>query len=209
MTGVLAIIGSGETSPTMVTVHKRLADRLPKTRRCVLLETPYLFQTNASGVSAKARAYFTRSVGIDVTAVPGTAADAAADAASVHGADWVFAGPGSPSYALRHWRGGPVAQALHDRIRSATGVTVLASAAAATIGRASVPVYEIYKAGEPPHWLDGLDLLGVLGLNVAVVPHFDNTEGGTYDTRFCYLGEPRLLAMEGLLPDGVSVLGGD
>lgn len=140
-----------------------------------------------------------------MTAVPGTTADAA----SVHGADWVFAGPGSPSYALRHWRGGPIAQALHDRIRSATGVTVLASTAAATIGRASVPVYEIYKAGEPPHRLDGLDLLGVLGLNVAVGPHFDNTEGGTYDTRFCYLGEPRLLAMEGLLPDGVSVLGVD
>ncbi|GAA0917658.1 hypothetical protein [Virgisporangium aurantiacum] len=205
MTGVLAIIGSGETSPTMVTVHKRLADRLPRSRRCVLLETPYLFQTNAAGVSAKAQTYFARSVGLDVTAVPGTAADAA----FVHGADWVFAGPGSPSYALRHWRGGSIAQALHDRIRSATGVTILASAAAATIGRASVPVYEIYKAGDPPHWLDGLDLLSVLGLNVAVVPHFDNTEGGTYDTRFCYLGEPRLLAMEGLLPDGVGVLGID
>jgi hypothetical protein len=27
--GFLAIIGSGETSPTMVTVHKRLAGRLP------------------------------------------------------------------------------------------------------------------------------------------------------------------------------------
>ena len=205
--GVLAIVGSGETSPTMVTVHKRLTERLPAGRRCVLLETPYLFQTNAPGVSAKAQAYFTRSVGLDVTRLPGTGTDA--DVAAIRGADWVFAGPGSPSYTLRHWRDAPVGHALRDRIRAGTGVTVLASAAAATVGCVAVPVYEIYKAGEAPLWLDGLDLLAVLGLQVAVVPHFNNTEGGTYDTRFCYLGEPRLLEMERALPAGVAVLGVD
>jgi hypothetical protein len=207
MTGILAIVGSGETSPTMVTVHRRLADRLPPVRRCVLLETPYLFQTNAGGVTGKAQAYFTRSVGMDVTPVPGTGT--ATDVAAIRTADWVFAGPGSPSYALRYWRDGGVAHALRDRIASGTGVTVLASAAAATIGTHAVPVYEIYKAGEAPHWLDGMNLLDALGLRVTVIPHFDNTEGGTYDTRFCYLGEPRLLEMERSLPEDVAVLGVD
>ena len=43
----------------------------------------------------------------------------------------------------------------------------------------------------------------------AVIPHYDNAEGGTHDTRFCYLGERRLAAMEALLPDDGWVLGID
>jgi cyanophycinase-like exopeptidase len=210
---VVAIIGSGETSPTMVSIHRRLIDRLPGEQpRCVLLQTPYAFQANVDDVSAKARAYFARSVGIDVSALAGTAAgaDADRDLATVRSADWLFAGPGSPSYALRHWLGGPVAQAMRDRLRLGRGVTVLASAAAAVIGRLAVPVYEIYKAGTDAHWLEGLDLLGGLGLSVAVIPHFDNTEGGgKFDTRYCYLGAPRLAVMESQLPDDITVLGVD
>ncbi|MFG2615781.1 hypothetical protein [Streptomyces anulatus] len=57
--------------------------------------------------------------------------------------------------------------------------------------------------------LTGLDLLGALGLPVAVIPHYDNAEGGTHDTRFCYLGEPRLAALEHELPDESAVLGID
>ncbi|HZU78295.1 MAG TPA: hypothetical protein VE991_00140, partial [Acidimicrobiales bacterium] len=70
-------------------------------------------------------------------------------------------------------------------------------------------VYEIYKVGEEPRWEPGLDLLGPLGLQVAVIPHYDNAEGGTHDTRFCYLGEERLARLEQELPDGAFVLGVD
>ncbi|MFB7046801.1 hypothetical protein ACFCZ5_19740 [Streptomyces microflavus] len=84
-----------------------------------------------------------------------------------------------------------------------------ASAAACRWGSRPLPVYEVYKAGHHPTWLMGLDLLGVLGLPVAVIPHYDNTEGGTHDTRFCYLGEPRLAALEHELPDESAVLGID
>ena len=86
---------------------------------------------------------------------------------------------------------------------------MLASAAAATAGRFTLPVYEIYKAGGAPRWLDGLDLLGSLGLTVALIPHYDNAEGGRYDTRHCYLGERRLAVMEQELGDGAAVLGVD
>ena len=90
------------------------------------------------------------------------------------------------------------------------GMVVMASAAALTLGSHTVPVYEIYKAGAEPVWVDGLDLLGeVTGLHAAVVPHYDNAEGGSHDTRFCYLGEPRLTALESDLPDEVGVLGVD
>jgi hypothetical protein len=49
----------------------------------------------------------------------------------------------------------------------------------------------------------------VTGLRAAVIPHFDNTEGGTHDTRYCYLGERRLKHLETQLPEGAFVLGVD
>jgi hypothetical protein len=86
----------------------------------------------------------------------------------------------------------------------------MGSAAAVTLGSHSLPVYEIYKVGEEPRWLPGLDLLGTLtGLNAAVIPHYDNREGGRHDTRFCYMGETKLLELEALLPADVGVLGVD
>ena len=42
-----------------------------------------------------------------------------------------------------------------------------------------------------------------------VIPHYDNAEGGTHDTRFCYMGERRLAVMEAMLPDDAWVLGVD
>jgi hypothetical protein len=71
-------------------------------------------------------------------------------------------------------------------------------------------VYEIYKVGAEPVWADGLDLLEpVLGTDVAVIPHYDNAEGGNHDTRYCYLGEWRLAALEAQMPDSGWVLGVD
>ena len=69
-------------------------------------------------------------------------------------ADLVFSGPGSPTYALSTWRGSAVHEALADKLAQ-RGVVVFASAAALTVGRYSLPVYEIYKVGQPIHWLDG------------------------------------------------------
>ena len=223
---VLAIIGSGETSPTMVTVHRDLVGRLGlSSPQATVLATPYAFQENAADVSARTERYFADSVGLRVGVaagtspnadpgmapplIPGDAEDETRQAAAIRAADWVFAGPGSPSYALAHWQAGPVAAGLRDRVLAGDGLTVLASAAAATAGRFAVPVYEIYKAGGAPRWLDGLDLLGPLGLNVALIPHYDNAEGGRYDTRFCYVGERRLAVMERDLPADAAVLGVD
>ncbi len=123
-------------------------------------------------------------------------------------ADWVFAGPGSPTYALGQWSDTAVPDAIGEKIRSG-GAVVFSSAAALTLGRATVPVYEIYKVGVDPYWLDGLDVLSEVGLDVAVIPHYDNAEGGNHDTRFCYLGERRLAMLEPSLPDGCFVLGLD
>jgi cyanophycinase-like exopeptidase len=213
-------MGSGETSPTMVTIHKSLVARLGPGRGAanhwgaVLLDTPYAFQENAADISARSQAYFARSVGLRVDVISeadrsGSRERATASIAAIRSAAWVFAGPGSPSHALSRWRGSGVPEALRDRIAGGTGLTIIASAAAAAMGLLAVPVYEIYKVGADPHWLDGLDLLGVLGLKVAVIPHYDNAEGGTHDTRFCYMGERRLSMIEDQIPADAAVLGVD
>jgi hypothetical protein len=198
MPALLVLMGSGETSPTMVEVHRAATRTLRAGARAVLLDTPYAFQENRADISARACRYFTRSVGLEVEV-----------AAGIAGADWVFSGPGSPTYALDRWAGSGVAGDLRARVRARQGVTVLASAAACTAGLATVPVYEIYKVGAEPHWREGLDLLEPLGLRAVLIPHFDNAEGGTHDTRYCYLGERRLSRMERELPAGTAVLGID
>jgi hypothetical protein len=210
---LLAVMGSGETSPTMTATHRELFGRLGEQVTAVLLETPYAFQENKAEISAKAKRYFGDSVGrpVEVLRDLGAGADALAAEtalARLRAARWAFAGPGSPSYALDRWRGTQVPSALAELLQRG-GCTVFASAAACTIGTRTLPVYEIYKCGQPPSWLEGLDLVAAAGLRVAVIPHFDNAEGGTHDTRYCYLGERRLRQLEDQLADDTAILGVD
>ena len=211
---ILAIMGSGETAPTMKGPHRSIFDRLGADVDAVLLDTPFGFQENAPILASKAIEYFQDAIGRRVEPAGLTRLDTAdtvaveRGVAKVRSADWVFAGPGSPTYALSQWRGTPVPAAIAGKLRSG-GAVVFSSAAALTIGRATVPVYEIYKVGVDPYWLDGLDVLAEVGLNVAVIPHYDNAEGGNHDTRFCYLGERRLAMLEPELPEGCFVLGVD
>src|SRR2546430_15739850 len=77
------------------------------------------------------------------------------------------------------------------------------------LGAYALPVYEIYKVGDDPSWPAALDLLGKIGVRCAVIPHYNNHEGGTHDTRFRYMGEERLRRLEAMLPDDVLILGID
>ena len=214
MTRILTIMGSGETSPTMMKPHRDLLARLGTDARAVVLDTPYGFQENAPELAARAVHYFAESVGhrIDIAGltriIGGDPTARASGLSRIQDADYVFSGPGSPTYALRQWNGSPVHTLLADKLRSG-GIVTFASAAALTLGSHTVPVYEIYKAGQDPQWLEGLGLLGDLGIPAVVIPHYDNTEGGHHDTRFCYLGERRLAILERDLPDEAYVLGVD
>jgi cyanophycinase-like exopeptidase len=211
---ILTIMGSGETTPTMVRAHRAVIDRLgPRPVPAVLLDTPYGFQENAEDISARAVEYFRNSVGNPMTVATMRSAEVdplvrETALARIREARLAFAGPGSPSYALRQWSGTDVPRLLASKLAEGGAVT-MASAAALTLGRFTIPVYEIYKVGEEPRWLQGLDLLTPLGLPVAVVPHYDNAEGGNHDTRFCYLGERRLRVLEADLPPDVFILGVD
>jgi hypothetical protein len=211
---MLVIMGSGETTPTMARIHRTVVDRFGLgTLPAALIDTPYGFQENAPDISDRAVEYFRDAVGISIgvaslrsRGLPPLDHDTAIS--RIRTARFVFSGPGSPSYALSVWAGPAVPSLLAEKLTSGGAVT-FASAASLTLGRLTVPVYEIYKVGCPPTWLDGLDLLGPLGIQAAVIPHYDNAEGGTHDTRFCYLGERRLAILERELPDDVFILGVD
>ena len=215
---ILAIMGSGETAPTMVTTHRRLTSLLPSPVKAVVLDTPYGFQENAPELATKAVEYFKTSINVDLV-VAGLVrlhdTHIAADPVAIErglralsDADYIFAGPGSPTYALRQWSGSSFARIMIDKLNNG-GIVTFASAAALTLGKATVPVYEVYKVGQDVQALDGLDILAAIGINAAVIPHYDNTEGANHDTRFCYLGEARLQMFESLLDEDTYVLGVD
>lgn len=211
---ILAIMGSGETAPTMNGPHRAIFERLGPDVDAVLLDTPFGFQENAPILASKAIEYFRDAVSRRVEAAGLTRTDTSdtvaveRGVAKVRSADWVFAGPGSPTFALEQWRNTAVPDAIGEKLRSG-GAVVFSSAAALTLGKVTVPVYEVYKVGVDPYWLEGLDVLTEIGLDVAVIPHYDNAEGGNHDTRFCYLGERRLAMLEPELPEGCFVLGID
>jgi hypothetical protein len=212
---VLTIMGSGETAPTMGRVHRALFDRLgPGAALATVIDTPYGFQENADDISARIVEYFAGNISQAMTVASYRSRDVdalstATALARIGEARYVLAGPGSPSYALRQWAGGPIPAALAAKLAGG-GMVTMASAAALTAGIATIPVYEIYKVGADPEWLEGIDLLGpATGLRVAVVPHYNNTEGGNHDTRFCYIGERRLRVLERSLPPGIFILGVD
>lgn len=210
---LLVLMGSGETAPAMVRTHREILERVNATHP-VIIDTPFGFQANADQLVTRTVSYFKESVGVAVDVASWRSGDIAEvekrkALAALARADWAFCGPGSPTYALTQWKDSELPAALGDVLERG-GALVLGSAAAVTVGSHALPVYEIYKVGLSPQWVDGLDLMeACTGLSVAVIPHYNNAEGGTYDTRFCYLGEKRLSTLEQALPDHMSVLGVD
>jgi len=211
----IVVMGSGETSPTMVTPHQQILTSLGKIDRLnlTILDTPFGFQENADDLTDKLIDFFTQSVGatpkaiaLRNTSVTGAALGEAVN--SIRESDWLFAGPGSPSYALKVWHELGVSPHFDEVL--VDGTVVLASAAALTAGSHTIPVYEMYKVGDEPHWLPGLNLIERhTGMPAAIIPHYDNADGANHDTRFCYIGERRLRVMESLLPPEVFIIGVD
>ena len=199
----------------MTSVHKQLTARAGYPRlNAIFLDTPFGFQPNADEIVARTVTYFRQHVGCEIGLASfrhseqATPLETERFLARLSEANYVFAGPGSPSYALRHWRNTGVRDRLAEKVDHG-GCVAFASAAGIGLGAYALPVYEIYKVGQDPSWIAGLDLLGQIGVRCAVIPHYNNQEGGTHDTRFCYMGEERLRRLEALLPDDVLILGID
>ena len=211
-TGTLTLIGSGELGPSMRRVHRTIARRITGAVRPVFLDTPAGFEPNVGDIAARAAAYIETQIGApcEVASYTHTSTPAEREHALgvIRPANYIFAGPGSPSYAVRLLRDSPILELIADRLRQGAHV-VCASAAAIALGTQALPVYEIYKAGIDLHWLNGLDVLGPEGIRLAVVPHWNNAEGGAHDTNCCYMGRDRFERLASLLEPGVTIIGID
>jgi peptidase E len=212
--GTIVLMGSGELTATMVELHKSLLSAYGPAGLAAFIDTPAGFQLNVDHITRRACDYFEQRVQHTLhpasykAARPDNPVEAERALATLHRADYILIGPGSPSYALQQWRQSPIPGMLVRHIEKG-GCLVAASAAALTMGSLTLPVYEIYKAGQAPHWLEGLDILGHFGLNLVVMPHWNNAEGGNHDTRYCFMGEPRLQTLERLIPGDAQILGLD
>ncbi len=197
----------------MTRVHRGLLAQLDDVR-AVNLNTPFGFQENVPQMTEKLLTYFSTSLHVDMGALDlrnfesASAEQRQSFKDGVRRANYVFAGPGSPSYALRQWLPLGLTEDL-TAVLARGGVVCFSSAAALTLGRYAPPVYEIYKSGSGLEWLEGLDLMATVGLDCVVLPHYNNAEGRDYDTSRCYLGERRLRLLEEMLPAGTGVLGVD
>ena len=219
--GTLALFGSGETSSQGRKVHDYLLARLgPPPVSVALLETPAGFQPNADAVYEKVGEFLQKSLQNfrpQISYVRALKRYTAQDPDShdvVDGllkARYIFAGPGSPTYAARNLQGTRAVDYLVRAYRE--GATLaLSSAAAMSAGREVVRVYEIFKAGAELGWDTGLSLLDLLGLGIdpIIIPHWNNAEGGAgLDTSRCYVGAERLERMLEMLPTRPPVLGID
>jgi hypothetical protein len=211
--GVLVLLGSGETAPGMTKIHRQVLARLGEVR-AVNLDTAYGFQENVPQMTEKLVDYFATSLQTALTPLHLTSYEESSDLErtifkqQVRAANYVFAGPGSPTWALSQWRPLELDQDL-QAVLDTDGTVCFASAAALTLGASTAPIYEIYKAGVTPYWLEGLNVTAAMGLNCVIIPHFDNKEGSNYDTSCCYLGARRLRLLESQLPNDVATLGVD
>jgi cyanophycinase-like exopeptidase len=216
--GLLVLIGSGETGAVGGQVIETAVSRGPQPSSIGILETPAGFELNSAQVAGRVKSFLTKRLSNYRPALnliparkregPGGTDDLGM-AELVLAADLLFMGAGSPSYAVRQLKNSLVWQAV--RAKHAYGMPfVLASAAVIAVGRLALPVYEIYKVGEEPHWKDGLDLLGEMGLNLVFIPHWNNNDGGDeLDTSRCFMGRERFEVLAVSLNPTLRILGID
>ena len=217
--GVVALFGgAGETSQSGRQLHEWLLERLTSPVRVAILETPAGFELNSADVAGRIAEFFRvhlQNYHPQVSVVPARRRGApdGPDNPGILGplrrANLIYMGPGSPTYAVRHLDGTLAWHTLLARHR--LGATLsFSSAGTIAVGAYALPVYEIYKVGEDPHWQPGLDLLGPHGLRLVFVPHWNGPEGGApLDLSRCYMGRARMDYLVSLLPSDVSVVGID
>lgn len=210
MPGRLVLLGSGESAPSVQRVYTWLFQPYAVPVRVAILETPAGFEVNSPDVAGAVATYLEghlvnfrpQSTVVAARRRDGTfSTNNPAILAPLASADVILAGPGSPSYAVRHLRDSRAWNLLRAHHRLGGGL-FFSSAVTLAAGRSTLPVYEIYKVGEELHWKSGLDLLSDYGIRATFVSHWNNNDGGAaLDTSRCYMGRDRFARLVDLLPE--------
>jgi hypothetical protein len=216
--GRIAFLGSGETSLAGGRIFETLARLIPSPLRVAILETPAGFELNASLVAGRVGEFFKTRLKnyrptIDLIPARKKGTKFSPDNPEILKpllqANFIFMGPGSPSYTARQLRGTLAWDII--RARHSQGATlVFASAATISVGEWVLPVYEIYKVGEDVHIKEGLGFFSDFGLHVSFIPHWNNAEGGVdLDTSRCFMGMERFEQWRKLTPKENIIVGLD
>ncbi len=216
--GQIAFLGSGETSRAGGAIFESLARGLPERPRVAVLETPAGFELNSSQVAGRVAEFLRTRLQnynpvIDVIPARKRGTPFSPDDAAVLGplasANFIFMGPGSPTYAIRQLQGSLAWDLIRARHRMGAAL-VLASSATIAVGAWALPVYEIYKVGQDVHSVRGLDLFGDFGMPLSFIPHWNNAEGGDdVDTSRCFIGMERFAIWCNSLPPENTTVGLD
>ena len=216
--GKVALLGSGETTHSGGQLFEALAQGQPRPVRVSVLETPAGYELNSDRVAGRVADFIRQRLQNyqpEVTVVPArkrgtpqSPENPSVNEVLLH-SHLIYMGAGSPTYAVRQLRDSLAWDWVQARHRLGADV-ILTSAATLAVSAFSLPVYEIYKVGEDPHWKRGLDFFRPFGLNLVVVPHWNNTEGGDeLDTSHCFMGAERFAALKTRLPADSTILGVD
>ena len=216
--GRIAFLGSGETSLAGGRIFESLARLLSDPLRVAIMETPAGFELNSAVVAGrvgdflKARLQNYKPV-IDVIPARKLGSEFSPDDPEILtpllSANFIFMGPGSPTYAIRQLKGTLAWDIIRARHR--LGATlVFASAATISVSAWALPVYEIYKVGQDVFAAEGLNLFGDFGLHLSFIPHWNNAEGGMdLDTSRCFIGMDRFVEWCNLIPSENTTIGLD
>ena len=206
--GSIAILGSGETSPNLVSVHRNLINKIDGEVIASLIDTPFGFQENADQLVDKLIEFYDVSLNLEINLASFRnkkyfkSVEYFEFLKKIQSSNFIFSGPGSPSYATKNWIDTDVPEIFKERLCSGSSL-IFASAAASTLGIRTIPVYEIYKVGIDPYWEKGINLLEVFDIDCVVVPHFNNKEGGNHDTSISYLGAKRMEILQEIQPTNI------
>ncbi len=216
--GLIVLLGSGETAPTIRRVYNWLFERLKAPIHIGILETPAGFEPNSDKVAQYMAEFMThrlQNFGPRISIIParkrGTAfsPDKADIVTPLLETNVIMMGPGSPTYAARQLLDSVAWHTLVARHRLGAAL-IFASATTIASSVHALPVYEIYKVGEDLHWKRGLDFFKPFGLSLVFIPHWNNNDGGTeLDTSHCYVGTLRYNQLIEMLPKDVTIVGID
>ncbi len=216
--GVVVIFGSGETSFPSRGIYDWVASQLRPPVRVAVLETPAGFEPNSPQVAGRVADFMVKQLCLreeQAAVIPARARgtpfspESPEVAAPLFQANLIHLGAGSPTYAARQLRGSLAWHALQARHQLGAAL-IFASAGAVAAGAQALPVYEIYKVGADLHWQPGLDFFGAFGLNLTLIPHWNNSAGGAeLDTSRCFMGQERFERLLPLLPPDTVVVGVD
>jgi hypothetical protein len=216
--GPMTLFGSGETLPASGKAYDLTAELLGNTARIAVVETPAGFQPNSSIVAQKVADFMETRLQSNHPTVDLIPARNKIGKYSTNNprilqpmltANWVFLGPGSPTYAVRQIEDSLLMNYLYA-LHSMGGALTFSSAGVLAASAFTLPVYEIYKVGDVLHWIDGLNYLGPFGLSVVFIPHWNNNSGGKeLDTSRCFIGRERFHRLKKLLPQEMPIIGID